>query len=260
MMPTPDERLRWARLKLGNYRSASDAARAMGVAPPTYLGHENGSRGLTPEVAERYAKFFRVAPEWLLLNRGSPRSSVAPPSREKILADLRGDNPEQSDAPSTAQEEPNVRFLDPDEGPPFPRLGGPRNVPVLGTAVGGGDDDGDFEFNGETIDYVPRPPSLAHKKQAYALYVENDSMAPKYEAGELLYVDPSRAPAIGDYVVIEVLPTEEGGRGKGFIKRLVRRAGSKIVVEQFNPPKELEFDRERVRVHRVIPWREVIGV
>lgn len=48
------------------YSSAKAAAEAMGVPVATYIQHENGVRGYPASRAERYARFFRVAPEWLL--------------------------------------------------------------------------------------------------------------------------------------------------------------------------------------------------
>lgn len=64
------ERLVWLRKR--RYKSASDAARAMGVREPTYLAHENGSRGLRRDAALRYARFFRGSVEWLLSGKGDP--------------------------------------------------------------------------------------------------------------------------------------------------------------------------------------------
>jgi phage repressor protein C with HTH and peptisase S24 domain len=93
------------------------------------------------------------------------------------------------------------------------------------------------------------------------LYVRNDSMAPKFEEGERLYVDPHRTPRPSDYVVVELHGTEHGDPGKGFVKRLVRRTASRLVVAQFNPPKELEFDLREVKsLHRIIPADELLGV
>src|SRR5262250_2198430 len=69
----PHQRLRFAREQAG-YASASDAARAMGVEEPTYLGHENGSRGLS-RAGARYARFFRVSLDWLIGGRGDYRMS-----------------------------------------------------------------------------------------------------------------------------------------------------------------------------------------
>jgi SOS-response transcriptional repressor LexA len=62
------ERLKEARERAG-YTSASSAAEAMGVPVPTYIQHENGSRGFPADRAQRYGRFFRVAPEWLLYGK-----------------------------------------------------------------------------------------------------------------------------------------------------------------------------------------------
>lgn len=64
-MSEPHERLRAAREAAG-YDSGSSAAKAFGWGESTYLGHENGSRGLRAKVAQVYAHAFSVEPEWLL--------------------------------------------------------------------------------------------------------------------------------------------------------------------------------------------------
>lgn len=67
-MSTASERLKAAREKSG-YSSAKSAAEAMGVSPATYIQHENGTRGFPAARAQRYARFFRTTPEWLLYGR-----------------------------------------------------------------------------------------------------------------------------------------------------------------------------------------------
>lgn len=62
-------RLRRARQAAG-YDTAADAARALGMKPPTYAGHENGSRRFGPEEAALYARRLKVSPEWLLYGTG----------------------------------------------------------------------------------------------------------------------------------------------------------------------------------------------
>lgn len=64
------QRLQFARTR--SFRTASDAARAMGIAGPTYLSHENGTRSVRPYMAAFYARQFSVAPEWLLYGVGNP--------------------------------------------------------------------------------------------------------------------------------------------------------------------------------------------
>lgn len=67
-MDTPALRLQHARREAG-YATATQAAAAMGVPAPTYLAHENGTKGLS-RAGTRYAKFFHVSYGWLLAGAG----------------------------------------------------------------------------------------------------------------------------------------------------------------------------------------------
>lgn len=74
--PMPEhERLRQARLEAG-FPTATAAARAMGVAVPSYVHHENGTAGLS-RAGRRYATFYRVSYEWLMTGRGAMRDRRA---------------------------------------------------------------------------------------------------------------------------------------------------------------------------------------
>lgn len=61
----PKDRLKAARVEAG-YSKASEAARALGIKEPTYLGHENGSREFDYDAAEKYGRKFNVRATWLL--------------------------------------------------------------------------------------------------------------------------------------------------------------------------------------------------
>lgn len=63
------DRLRKARRNAG-FRSASDAARSIGVRTPTYIHHENGTREFGEDAAKIYARRFHVSLVWLLLAEG----------------------------------------------------------------------------------------------------------------------------------------------------------------------------------------------
>ena len=137
---------------------------------------------------------------------------------------------------------------------------GPRNVPVYGTGSGG--DGGDFRLNGQIIDHAPRPPGIANRKDVYVVYLVGDSISPAYEDGTPIYVDPHRRPQPRDYVVVELRGEREGEPGPAFVKRLVARGAGKLKLEQHNPSGPLDpiDESEVVRVHRVIPWLELIGI
>ena len=72
-MDRPDDDTKHGRLRIARmrkYRFAKDAAVAMGVPYGTYSGHEAGSRGIKDDELLRYARFFRVPPEWISYGRG----------------------------------------------------------------------------------------------------------------------------------------------------------------------------------------------
>lgn len=77
------ERLKQARSRAG-YASARSAALAFGWTPSTYASHENGQTGTPPlEAIERYARAFKVTPDWLLLGdkaKASPEPIAVKPA------------------------------------------------------------------------------------------------------------------------------------------------------------------------------------
>ncbi|PKA40413.1 Repressor protein C [Rhizobium sullae] len=126
-----------------------------------------------------------------------------------------------------------------------------KMIPVLGEVVGG--DDGEYIFNGQVQDYIACPPSLANVANAYAVWVDGESMSPRYRPGELVYVHPARPARRGDDVVVQVHPREEGMSPLGYIKEYVGWAGNRLVLKQYNPEKKIEFDRDSVvSVHPII--------
>jgi phage repressor protein C with HTH and peptisase S24 domain len=132
-----------------------------------------------------------------------------------------------------------------------------KDVPVLGTAAGGDYAKGAFQLTPDAVDYVRRPPGLMNAKEIYALYVEGSSMVPRFEPGELIYVNPNRPVRPGDYVVIQEPVDEDTTRG--FVKQFVKRSGEWVVVRQLNPAGEMRF-KPQVKVHRVLTVTDLMGV
>lgn len=115
---------------------------------------------------------------------------------------------------------------------------------------------------GADPDYAPRPPAFASNRQLYCVYVWGDSMVPRFEAGDRLYVDPRRPPSVGDDVVVQLLGEPESDDGQvvvALIKRLARRNGSTIELQQYNPATSIVVETARVAaIHRIVPWRELL--
>lgn len=241
--------LRGARTAKGITKA--DMARTLGISSPAISQWESGKTTPSPENLLRVAEVLDIVlsdPPFRAAIEGS--SHAAPKIAAAVLR-----------APhhgrQRAEIESNVK-----PAPTAPSLsslqGLARDVPVRGIAVGG--DDADFQMNGQENDWAIRPPALAGVKGLFALVVSNDSMYPAWKPNATFYINPTRAPQIGDDVVVEMLTDDTGEPGKAFLKRLKARTPTKIIVEQFNPPCEIEFEREAVRLHRVVPWEEALGI
>ncbi|MEM8838377.1 MAG: S24 family peptidase, partial [Pseudomonadota bacterium] len=115
-------------------------------------------------------------------------------------------------------------------------------IPLFGQVVGG--IDGEFELNGNQLDDVLRPPNIT-TDDAYAVLVHGESMAPRFEDGEIAYIDPKRRVKKGDYVVAQIR-NPDGDAPLAFIKRYLSWNSKELILEQFNPAKELRFPHEEV--------------
>jgi len=194
-------------------------------------------RSLNPRIdtLSNLASALETTPEWLLNGDGPP-----PPP------------PVLSEKPESNARVTNLRFH------PGAAIG-QRNLPVMGTAAGSLGK-GAFRIEGGVIDYVLRPEVLRAVKDAYGIYVEGDSMDPAHPHGELRIVHPHRPCQIGDTVIIVARFTEDGP-AEAWIKRLVRRSGQKVIVEQFNPKATIEFERDYiVSCHKVLTLNDLLGI
>ncbi|MEY9196949.1 phage repressor protein C with HTH and peptisase S24 domain [Sinorhizobium fredii] len=214
------ERLRQARIRAG-YRFASDAANALGIVASTYRAHENGQNEFELAEAEIYARKFNVDPYWLMRGKAGDPISI-----------------------------PSTRVIDPPNAEVGAKVVGQgKKIPVFGQAVGGVD--GEFLMNGTMLYEVMAPPILSDISGAYAVSVSGDSMSPRYEDGEVCFVDPERRVRKGDYVIAQIR-LEEGGALLAYVKKFVRHNSSELVLEQFNPQKELRFEAHTVHsVHYI---------
>lgn len=197
--------------------SQAGLADAVGTSQPQIKRLEGGDRKLTKEWAERLSPHLGVAPEALLFGSIDDIETI------KVNS--------PAIAPQQDIELPNAIIRDKVEG-----LG--RKIPVYGQAVGGVD--GEFLMNGTVLYEVMAPPVISHISGAYAVAVSGISMEPRYEDGEICFVDPKRRVKKGDYVIAQI-SQDEHGAPLAYVKRFVRQNSIELVLEQFNPPKELRF-------------------
>lgn len=134
-----------------------------------------------------------------------------------------------------------------------------EDVPVLGTALGG-TEGGEFTMQGDSGLRVRRPPRLNGREDIFALFVSGTSMEPRFQSGDLIFLEKKRPPQVNDYVVIELHP-DEGGVQAAYIKRLLGMTPTKLKLEQYNPAGVIEIDREKVlQVIRVMTTHDLLGI
>lgn len=115
-------------------------------------------------------------------------------------------------------------------------------------------------MNGEVVEYARRPPAVATVRDAFAVYIFGESMAPRYEHGDLVVVHPGRPARPGDDVVVELAPGPDDQAGAAFVKRLVKQDEREVVVRQYNPEKTIRFSRGTVKaVHRILRDVELLA-
>jgi SOS-response transcriptional repressor LexA len=208
-----------------------------------FLRGKLAERGLSmKEASERIGRNHAYLQQFL--ERGIP--AVLPEEARERLADLIGVAPDalRFGGPPT-HTGPRPAYLR------LPPANPADRIPVMGVGEGGGE--GKSLWNGEVVDYVPRPPALSGAPNGYATYVIGSSMEPRYHPGELIYVHPGKPVTAGAYVLVQLKPPQEGEPPLALIKRLVKKAGSRIVLEQFNPPKQFDVPaREVVSIHRIV--------
>jgi len=122
-------------------------------------------------------------------------------------------------------------------------------IPLYGSALAG--PDGGVTM-AERIDTIQAPAPISSVKDAYAVLVAGESMEPRYIPGETVYVSPYLPVRRGDFVVAQVTG-EKDHHVQGYIKRFIAISDDALVLEQFNPRREIIFSRKRVKsVHRIV--------
>lgn len=133
-----------------------------------------------------------------------------------------------------------------------------REVPVMGTAACNSDY-GSFKLDTSIIDYVHRPPALLMTKDLYALYVEGDTMEPRFNAGDLVFVHPHKPVRIGDSVVVQIAKTIDEPI-EAMIAVMAKRTSHDVFLQKYNPDKIINFDNANiVSIHKILEMRELFG-
>lgn len=102
-------------------------------------------------------------------------------------------------------------------------------------------------FKPQDVTTVLRPTQLDSARDGYAFYVFDDSMQPRYDPGDLLYVNPHLPANPGRYVVITL-------RTNAVIVRcFVSWDGASLQARRLHPPEDIVIAAEAVLdVHTIV--------
>lgn len=196
---------------------------------------EGKSKNPRSDSLNRLARELRTTPQWL-------SEGVGP----KELTDR--ETGEASLPPRQILPPPNA------SAPVLPPVMLNENrLPVLGAAIGGAD--GRFRFNGDVIEYVERPDFLRNVVGAYGVYIQGDSMFPRYKPGELVWVHPNKPPKREDDVIVQLFPDVEGDPPEGYVKEFRAWTPKTLVLWQYNPAEDFAIERPLVMSVHVIVGR-----
>lgn len=226
-------------------------AKALGVEPPQISRLLAGTRRLKADEIVKIADYLEVTPP-AFGSFSAQSASAQPPSlhegSDRYSAAHPGDPP---NAPPTLREEPlrpnavlppgGIPDRSPDTSPFL------RDLPVRGVAQGG--PDGVLNIDQEhPIDWTWRPPELAGVREAYAVFIDGDSMSSTgMTHGSTAWVHPNRRPGPGNFVVL-VKKT-----GEAYVKRYVKITQTHVIIEQTDPPKRFNIARADVQgLHYVV--------
>lgn len=211
-----------ARIREVRGQATQDAfGKRLGVSRGAVANWERGL-GIKRENMQMIAERFRVSFEWLATGNGATYANGTSKSTETPNA-LVGDKLSEQGS----------------------------YIPLYGHAVGG--IDGEFILNGNKLDDILAPPGLSPARGAYAVTCAGDSMEPRYFDGETVFVDPEKRVRRGDFVVAQIRNPEEDRPPLAYIKRFVRHNDNELILEQFNPVKQLTFPHnDVVSVHFIV--------
>lgn len=148
-----------------------------------------------------------------------------------------------------------------------------EDLPIYGTALGAsavydGEAIEQTTLNtGEVIGYAKRPVLLNEQSDAYALYVQGESMWPVHIEGALIIAQTKRPPMSGDDVVLYLRPngdgdtSDDGARARAvMVKRLVRKTAQYYELQQFNPQVTFRIDvTDVLRADRVLTLGDILA-
>ena len=119
---------------------------------------------------------------------------------------------------------------------------------------------GGLTLSEEAAEYVPRPSGLAGARGIYAVFIPDDAMAPRFEAGELVYASENRPPRTGDYVLARIRMALDAPE-EALVARLDGRGEAGVTLSRLRPPStEVLSLRVVVALHKILTFNDLAGI
>lgn len=137
-----------------------------------------------PRNLAKIAAELGISEVWLRYGTGSPddKQSTAPAIKGGSFGNAAKLRVGTDEAPS--------RFAHPSEI---------NDLPVYG--IPAGMDGIELDLT-DPVAYTGRPPMLHGNRRGFAVYMNGESMSPRFDHGEMLWIDPVQPPQVGDYVLV----------------------------------------------------------
>ncbi|MGO1121228.1 XRE family transcriptional regulator [Rhodovibrionaceae bacterium A322] len=227
--------------RLDNNLSQPQLAQQLGVTQQAVQQLESG-RTRAPRYLLKLARLMSLDAEALSEGRSVPLSPQAQVTGQPLAP---ADAGIHSAFPSDAAN-PVATTSDVTDAIPAPP--GPRDLPVYASAQAGPDG---MTVSYDPIEWLERPAPLASVPNAFAMYVVNDSMEPRFRQGDLLLIHPQRPIRRGQTVLI--IQRDEAGEERAYVKELLQLTADQVTLRQLNPDSELTLARASVTgLHLVV--------
>ena len=116
------------------------------------------------------------------------------------------------------------------------------SIPIYG----GNMKESSFVFRGEALYNIVCPFPLRKKRGAYGIIISDDHMAPRYQCGEVAFIDPTRRIRKSDYVAVKVFLHMGDPYPHLLVKSFVEYTRFGLVLSQLNPLQEFYFSQAQV--------------
>ena len=107
-----------------------------------------------------------------------------------------------------------------------------EDLPLFGMPVQNGEG---VQMHKQFVSHTIRPDYLVENLQSYACFIHGSTLSPRYEHGDLVYVDPNRQAKEDDYVVIQV---KQGDHVTGIFRKVIQITDRQMKFQTLNPIKE----------------------